>query len=659
MNLFRRVLTLACAFACISTTLQAETLTIDHILSMRQLGGVTLSPDGSRVLFVVNEPRSEENSRGGTNSDLYIIPTAGGEPVRLTSNPGRDSSPQWFPDGSAIAFQSDRPGKTGSQIYAIAPTGGKARQLSHHPVPIRAYAWSPSGKEIAYLARRPVPKSLAEKRRRGDDAIVLDSFDTDENAPFTRLWILDVDSGKSREVPVSHHVTRFVWSPDGSQFLLVITDDANLDHEWTRSRIAVVPATGGKATTYCATKGKLGTLGWLPDGKGISFVGASANGTEQAPSKLFVCRGVGNTPVSVTKELDATVQGYRWLDDTASSALLTFVERNTRYLGQLTVNSGKVEKLSQRPHVVSDGFSLSDDGKTLACMIEKPDAPRDIWTGELGGPLRQITHLNPALEALTYGAAEEFDWSSRDAWDITGVLIKPVGYKEGQRYPMIVQVHGGPESVSLNGFQISWAQLFAANGYATFLPNYRGSIGRGVEYTIANHGDRGGNDFFDIMDGVDALVERGIADRERLAIGGWSYGGFMSSWAVTQTNRFKASVVGMGITNWFSLMSMCPVAIWNAEAHFLAWHYDDPEVYWRFSPVLHVKKVKTPTLLLFGERDPFIPPAQGRQFFRGLRYYDVPSEMVVYPREGHGLGEPLHRRDAYERVLRWYAQYVN
>jgi dipeptidyl aminopeptidase/acylaminoacyl peptidase len=242
--------------------------------------------------------------------------------------------------------------------------------------------------------------------------------------------------------------------------------------------------------------------------------------------------------------------------------------------------------------------------------------------------------------------------------EITGILIKPVDYEKGKRYPMIVQVHGGPESADLNGFQIAWAQIFAAHGYLTFLPNYRGSIGRGVEYTIANHADRGGKDFLDILDGVEFIVSRGLADTERLGIGGWSYGGFMSAWAVTQTNIFKAAVVGVGITDWFSLMGMAPVPMWNAEAHFLAWPYDKPEEYWRFSPVLQVKKAKTPTLMLWGELDPLVPPAQAREFFRGLRHYGVPSELVIYPREGHGLRERLHRKNAYARVLAWYDRFL-
>ena len=249
------------------------------------------------------------------------------------------------------------------------------------------------------------------------------------------------------------------------------------------------------------------------------------------------------------------MQSYRWSPD-AKSCLLTFVERNRRYLADLDTSSREVTKLSGTPQVISPKISLSHDGEFFAGIFETPSLPPDIWAGRLDEERVQITHLNPALEKLSYGETEEIDWKAQDGWDITGILVKPVGSQPEQQHPMIVHVHGGPESVDLNGFQISWAQLFAAHGYAVFLPNYRGSIGRGVGYTIANHGDRGGKNFLDILDGVDALVECGIADPQRLGIGGRSYGGFMSAWAVTQTQRFKAAVVGVGITNWYSLMGM-------------------------------------------------------------------------------------------------------
>ncbi len=636
----------------------ADILSSDDILSMRTVQSLALSPDGSKLVFEVNEPSDEGASKSPVNSELWMTSFDGTDLHQLTFNPGSDTSPRWSPDGSSIAFLSLRQGIAGQQLFSIKKDGGESRQLTNHGMSISGFAWAPSGKQIAFLAAEPLSDLLKERIKRGDDEVVLDTFDTDQNAPLQRLWVLDLSPSSTRLVPIGEfHVTSVSWSPDGSKFLLTVTDKANLDHEWIRSRLVVVPASGGTPVTYCSTRGRLTKPSWIPDGSGISFLGASANGTEQAPSSLFVCREAGGIPQNLTAGKPFTVQSYQWLAD-SSSVVLTILERNSRYLATLDIRSKQLKRLSDPSVVVSPEFSMSRDGLSVACVLETPNKPPDLWSGPLGQSLRQITHLNARLEGLRYGETEEIDWKARDGWDITGVLVKPVDYQKGKRYPMIVQVHGGPEAADLNGFQIAWAQLFAANGYLTFLPNYRGSIGRGVEYTIANHGDRGGKDFFDILDGIESMISRGYADPERLGIGGWSYGGFMSSWAVTQTNLFKAAVVGVGITDWFSLMGMAPVPMWNAEAHFLAWPYDKPEEYWRFSPVLQVKKVKTPTLMLWGESDPFVPPAQGREFFRGLRYYGVPSEFVIYPREGHGLRERLHRKNAYARVLAWYDRYL-
>lgn len=638
--------------------LYSQTLTIEHVLNMQRLRDIALSPDGRSVAYVVQQPKSLDDSRGPTNTEIHLANTQGGDPVQLTHNPGRDSSPQWSPDGKTLAFISDRAGQPGSQLYALNPGHDTLQTLTRHTSGIISFAWSPDGKRIAFLADQPLSEEQQERRRRGDDAIVLDGFDTDQNRPLRKLWILDCARGVIQQVDTgAHHVTKFRWSPAGERFLVVVTNDANLDYEWTRAQLAVVPTTGGKVRKYCATRGKIESLQWLPDGSGISFLGAAANGTEQAPGSLFVCREIGSVPVNLTLGKPFTVQSYRWFPN-GEGVALTFVERNTRYLGTLNVSSGEISRLTARDQMVAPNISLSHDGTTIAYNCEEPQLPEDLHAGPLRGPHQKLTRLNPVLEELTYGATREFDWTARDGWDITGILITPVGYQAGDRCPTIVYVHGGPESMDLNGFNVQRHQLLAANGYAVFLPNYRGSVGRGVHYMISNHGDRGGKDFLDILDGVDALVEAGIADPDKLGIAGWSYGGFMSCWAVTQTTRFKAAMIGMGISNWYSLMGLCPVPIWNAEAHFLTWHYDNPEAYWKFSPVLNVRKVKTPTLLLYGERDPFIPPAQGREFYRGLQYYGVPSQMVVYPREGHGLGEPWHRKDASERELAWFNRYV-
>lgn len=636
----------------------SKRLTAEAIVSLRTIQSLAISPSGESIVYVVNEPLPDAQSKDPANTELWLTTVDRKINKRLTDQPGTDFAAQWSPDGSAIAFLSSRGGREGTQIYSIDPKSGTTRRLTDHETGISSYAWSPDGKRIAFLALEPLDTAAKTKRDHGDDEMVFTLSDDNQHASPQRLWILDLASGKERLVPTEHyHVTSVSWSPDGARLLLTVSDEANLDHEWTRSKVAVAEAAGGKVKIYCPTQGRVLKLKWRPDGKGISFLMSSAQGREAAASSLYLCSEEGAQPQNLTQDMPFTVQGYHWLPN-GQSLILTIAERNSRYLAHFDLSTRKIRRLSAHEQVVSADPSLSVAGNQLAIAVETPNTPPDLWAGKVEGPLQQVTRLNPQLEEFQYGETEDVEWTATDGLKITGVLVKPVGYQAGHRYPLIVQVHGGPEGVELNGFQINWAQFFAAHDYAVFLPNFRGSVGRGVNYTVINNRDFGGKDFQDILSGVDFLVQKGIADQDRLGIGGWSYGGFMSAWAVTQTNRFKASVVGVGVSNWFSLMGQTPVPLWTVQVHFEDWPSDNPTAFRKNSPIEFVKNVKTPTLWIHGEVDPMIALSQSREFFRALQHNNVPSQLVVFPREGHGLREPVHRKRAYDRILKWYDRYV-
>jgi dipeptidyl aminopeptidase/acylaminoacyl peptidase len=276
------------------------------------------------------------------------------------------------------------------------------------------------------------------------------------------------------------------------------------------------------------------------------------------------------------------------------------------------------------------------------------------------GAQKQLTHVNPELSNCRFGESSEVIWKSRDGLRISGVLIRPVGYQSGTRVPLVVQVHGS-QVADVNEFQgswMNWGQLLAARGYAVLLPNYRGSLTDGARFARANQGDLGGKDFEDVLDGVDAVVKLGIADPERVGIGGVSYGGFLTAWAVTQTARFKAAVMGIGISNWVSMAGQTPGPEGMVRFYWLHSPYRNPEMFWSRSPLAFVEKVKTPIFIYACERDPLVPVSQSREFFRGLQHFGVPSEFVLYPREGHSIQEPNHLRQNLKRILNWYDRYL-
>ena len=647
-----------------ATASELRRLSIDDIVSMRTPQAVRISPDGKHVAFVLKERNQAARFKEPPRSSIWVVPAVGGTARQYTRAPTRAYSPRWSPNSRSIAFLGVRSAKPATQVYLMDVNGGEARPITDHPTAVRSFDWSPDGSKIIYLA---AAKESGDEKTRKSSGPGYDEIDVGPSEPVERLrrseiWIADIEAGQRKAVSIGPlHVLSAQWSPGGDSLLLTVADSPYPDDVQLRPRLVTVAPSGGEPDLYCATSGKIRRAGWSPDGGAIAFLGSLENGTDFYPGGLFVCRGKGSTPENVVAGSSYAAEDFRWMPG-GRSLLLTAAEDAQRYLLRIDLETRNPTRLVSSPLQVQfrSDYSISDEQR-IACVLAKSTKPPDIWILEPDAVAKQLTHINPQLEGRAYGEGERVRWTAEDGWEISGVLIKPVGFQAGKRYPMITHLHGSNVGEA-NDFQVStshWGQFLAAHGYAVLMTNYRGSLMDSYEFRRGARGDFGGRDLGDILAGVDAMVERGVADADRLGVGGISYGGYLTALAATTTTRFKAAVMVSGISSWFGIHTGQTKAPQSAVQ--LEWDrspYENQELLLRRSPSTHVGKAKTPLLIMWGEKDPAIPVTHAVQLFRGLQHYGVPSKLIVFPREGHLIRERNHLKQYYRRMIEWFDEHM-
>jgi dipeptidyl aminopeptidase/acylaminoacyl peptidase len=612
-------------------------LTPETLLSLRFPSDLQFSPEGSRLAFVVTEPPH------GTDRPrhVWLLDVGTGALRQFTFSGKTEGRPRWSPDGRQLAFLSDRGEFT--QVYLIAADAGEARALTQGKRSVQSFAWSPDGTRIAFLA--PDPRTEAEEKRAADkeDARVVDRDDK-----HARLWIQPIDGEAAAAVtPPAWEVGEPQWLPSGDQLLVSATDHPESDR-WT-NRFVLVSAAGGTMRELLAPKGPFGDPLLAPDGKTLYYVGARVDGP--VPHDLMAFSLAGGTPRNLTAAgLDRPVEQIAWRPSGSLLALVSFGFRNA--LLELSA-AGSRRDLPELDLDVGT-FAVGRAG-TIAFVGQSATLPPEIflWDGEAAP--RQLTHLNAGLAGATLGKVERYRYRSFDGLQIEAALLTPPGYDGTSRLPLVALIHGGPTGSWRDAIE-PWGQLLAAHGYAVFYPNVRGSTGYGQTFLALNRTDWGGGDFKDVMAGVDALIARGVADPDRLGIGGWSYGGYMAEWAITQTTRFKAAVSGAGMANLISEFGTEAGPAY--DEWFYGLPYERPEGFLKSSPFMYLKNAKTPTLILQGEADRTDPLGQSEELYRGLKRYGVEAELVVYPREPHGLREEKHLLDRLNRIVAWYDRYL-
>jgi dipeptidyl aminopeptidase/acylaminoacyl peptidase len=665
-------LTLTLGAVSASRAQQGKKLTIEDALALQEVGAPQWSPDGKLIAFTVGEWNRKENRR---DTHIHIVPVAtagaGGAAYKLTNGERGESAPQWSPDSRRIAFLANRdaprpdaPSAPRNQIWVIPVAGGEAERVTEEEAGVAQFRWSPDGRRIAYVVRdTPQDKAERDKRKKDKfDAIVVDS-----GFVYSHLWTLNLDTKEKRRVTEgSFSVTDPQWSPDGAWVAYTMSKGGSQESAFTdisderNTDLYVAPATGGAPRQLTSNPGPDYAPRFSPDGKWVAYLSNNDPNSWAAKTDLVVRASDANVaaaPRNLTGNYSDSVNGApKWSPDGAT-LYAAGAEGVYGQLLKVTLASDAPPQPVFQSKGAYAGVDLSRDGRWLAFAYNDARTPNDIWVASSAGrEARRLTNFNSHIKDFALVATEVVRWKAPDGLEIEGLLVKPLGYEPGRRYPLILQIHGGPYGQFVFGLNTR-AQIFAANGYAVLLPNPRGSTGYGHKFTTANVGDWGGKDYQDLMTGVDELVKSGLADPERLGVMGGSYGGFMTFWTITQTNRFKAAIGHAGISDWYSFHGQSDIP-GLMEYGFGGTPWTAREVYEKWSPVRYADRVKTPLMITHGEQDRRVPIAQAEQYYRALRKRGVECVFVRYPREGHGINEPNHQIDLVRRQLEWFDKHL-
>jgi dipeptidyl aminopeptidase/acylaminoacyl peptidase len=619
---------------------QRKPLTPEAALSLRSISDLQLSPDGSRMAFVVTEaPKGEHRQR-----HIWLYDKPSNVVREFTYSAKSETNPRWSPDGKQIAFLSNR--ADDQQIYLLRADGGEATAITKGKRSVNQFAWSPDGTLIAFLAPDAKSEDEQKKEKDKDDAHVVDKDDKHQ-----RLWMLTVATGEAKAVTdAKWAVEELAWHPRGSGLMVSATDHPESDQE--TNRIFFFRLSDSSLTQVLAPRGPFGRLRPAPDGQRMAFIGCREDGP--TPHDLMIARhGDKNVGNLTGASLDRAILDYAWTKD--SGLLLIAADGfHSKFVGYAPDGSRKdpAATVALNP----SGLAVAVAGDVFF-IGQTATQPQELYAWDQSGTPQQLTHLNDAWKQFALIPPEIYKYKSFDGAEIEAALLKPANYDGHSKLPLIALIHGGPTGAWEDRVEV-WGQLLAARGYAIWYPNIRGSNGYGEKFIESNRGDWGGGDFKDVMWGVHDLVNRGIADPARLGIGGWSYGGYMSEWAITQTNEFKVAVSGAGLSNLISE--------YGTEEHpsYDEWFYGlpyEPERVAGFlnsSPFVHLKNAKTPTLILQGDSDSIDPLGQSQELYRGLKRYGVETEFVVYPRENHGFQEEKHLLDRLNRILVWYDKHL-
>jgi len=658
----------------VATALVAQTarrpIKLDDLARIREVRDPQVSADGQWVAYVVATIDSKEDK---SSSHIWMVGYDGKNDRQITFSNDSETGPRWSPDGKYLSFTSSRPGKAkGSQVWLLDRSGGEAYQLTELKGRLQTFEWSPDSKRLALVIGDPDPEADAAASPspagspKPPKPIVIDRYRYKQDGQgyllsgrHTYIYLYDIATQKLDRLTKSKwDESSPSWSPDGARiaFMSNHVDDPDRDPAAQLYVADAQPGSTEKLLTTQANRASRARPEWSPSGKWIAFLEGDEKkfGAYNMEHVMFVPADGSAAPtrLKAIEDLNRGVSGLRF-GGGGDSLMASVTDDRSVYL--ISLNGNSITKLLDPPVAVS---SLSTAGGHAVVLSSSDTKPTEIYAIE-GRALRQITHQNDALmNELDLAQTEEITFKSKDGTEIHGLLTFPVGYVKGTKVPLLLRIHGGPNGQDAHSFSTE-RQVFAANGYAVLAVNYRGSAGRGQKYSRSIFADWGHYEVEDLEAGVDHVIALGVADPERLGVGGWSYGGILTDYMIATDTRFKGATSGAG--------TAFTVAFYGTDQYIIQYDYEigppwNPkawETYVKISyPFLHADRIKTPTLFLGGERDFNVPVQGGQQMYQALRSLGVDTQLIIYPNENHGITRPSYVRDRYERYLAWYDKYV-
>ncbi len=648
---------------CISTILffstfaQKRNLVPNDIYRIKSTGGGLVSPDGNWFVYTLTSIDSAKNNR---NTDIWMMKWDGSENIQLTNSPDGESNPQWSPDGKYISFTAARGGGS-SQLYLLNRMGGEAIKLTDVKGELSDYAWSPDSKKIALLQRDPVDTSKEQKNK----PWVIDRYHFKQDISgylydkrWTHIYLFDVKEKKLDTLTRGNlDESDIKWSPDGTKIAFVSNRTADPDKN-SNTDIYVIEAKPGAAFKQLTTwKGRDSSPRWSPDGKTLAYVRSTADGNFIMYDQPILCTisAEGGEPRLYSKDLDRPVGNPRWnKEGTAIAVLVT--DDCRRYVAMCDVASAKMTKLIEGDRVFNS-LELHPGGNWITSSSD-PQMPSEFYALE-NGSLRRLTKVQDEfISSVNLAPVQKIVSTSKDGNKVSNLLFTPAG-SDGKKMPAVFYIHGGPVGQDDYGFDLT-RQMLAANGYAVIAVNYRGSNGRGIAYSKAIEADWGNKEVLDILGAADQLTKAGVIDGDNLGIGGWSYGGILTNYTIASDTRFKAACSGAGSSMQLSLVGVDQYITQFENEIGYPWKDKNLEKYLKLSyPYLKADRIKTPTIFLTGEKDFNVPAIGSEQMYQALRSLGIPTELIVYPGQFHGITNPAYQKDRLVRYNAWFDRYMS